>query len=49
MQTIIFLELALSLNSYVDKKFKKESSTLDITNEALLREADKKGVQANQE
>ena len=29
--------------------FKKESSTLDIADEALLREADKKDAQANPE
>ena len=35
--------------SYVDETLQKESSTLGIAYEALLREANKEDVQANEE
>ena len=35
--------------SYVDETPEKESSTLDIADEAVLREADEEDVQANEE
>ena len=35
--------------SYVDETLKKESSTLDLNDEAFLKEADKDHVQANEE
>ena len=35
--------------SYVDETLKQESSTLDLTDEAFLKEVDKDDVQANEE
>ena len=35
--------------SYVDETLEKESSTLDIVDEAILREANKENEQANEE